>query len=712
MDNAKHIGDKSEEGGGREAVLNSLRGYVMELGAQADIQVRRKHEVEVRWLEDVRQFHGRYSPKVMAEFSGTSKSRLFANITRSRTNTWAARLLDMLFPTDEKNWAVYPTPVPDMAFPPAETAMRGVAPDEYGASSPEAEAMAVRGEAIKRAALMEAEIDDQLRECRFNAHAHMAIEDACKLGTGIIKGPILLRSGRHKWENASETGEWNLAKLSDPTPCFERVDPWSVFPDMSARNPDDAEFWYERHLMNRKELQELARAPGFLGSEISSLLRNEPTEAMPEYLASVREVTGAVTSEVDNRYVVWEYRGPIERSRLMEMCSCHKDDIVREIVEEDPLDVLQGVVWFCQGYILKFGLHVLDSGESIYSVFNLEKDETSIFGFGVPYLLRDAQAALSASYRMMHDNAGLSVGPQVVVNRSIVTPADGDWSLTGRKLWYREASALNNTPPFETFNVPSGQAELANMITLARDFADEETQLSAVARGEPGARTSGGPAANTVGGLSMLMNSVNVVFRRVVRNYDNDITTPCIRRMYNWNMQFNIKPEIKGDYNVDARGSSVLLVREIQSQNLMAIALQLAPHPIFGKYTNSYKLFRRLIQANMVPADEIVKTEEEVAADEAAALQAQQGAGAQRTPEDIKASIAAGKMSADLEIAKLESETRIQIAELERDTAMLRTAAQMNMSLDQINAELMRTRSSERTFAAELAVKDQTGQGI
>lgn len=718
-------GERDAEAAAPAALIEALRNYAMELGAQADVQVARRKSVEDRWLEDLHQFHGRYPPEVEANFTNESKSRLFANITRSKTNTWEARLSDMLFPTDEKNWAVLPTPVPDLVMPPAEVAAARQQPmGMVGQPAPEPAAdntRAVMDAAIARAALMEMEIDDQLRECRYNMHAQQVIHDGCKLGTGVMKGPVLARSARRKWDQrpapveddsyAMPSKEWSLASSADPAPCFERVDPWSVFPDMSARRPEDAEFWYERHLMNRKELQTLARSPGFLRSEITSLLRSKPTESMPVYLQQVRSITNGAPSEVDDRYIVWEYRGPIERSKLMDMCDCHHDTMTRDMAEDDPLDVLQGVVWFCQGYILKFGLHVLDSGECLYSVFNLEKDETSIFGFGVPYLLRDSQSAVSASYRMMFDNAGLSVGPQVVVNRSVITPADGDWGLTGRKLWYREASALNSTPPFETFNIPSGQVELNNMIEIAKDFADEETQLPMVARGEPGARASA-QSANTVGGLSMLMNSVNVVFRRVVKNYDNDVTTPNIRRIYDWNMQFNNRDEIKGDYNVDARGSSVLLVREVQSQNLMAIALQLAPHPIFGRYTNHYKLYRRLIQANMVPADEIVKTEAEVAAEEAAAQAAQANQPPQQTPDDVKASIAAGKMTADLEIAHLENETRLEIAKIERDTMMMRMAAQMNMSLDQINAELTKLHSTERTFAAELAVKSDTGQGI
>jgi hypothetical protein len=37
------------------------------------------------------------------------------NLTRNRTNGCEARLVDMLFPTDDDNWTVEASPVPEMS---------------------------------------------------------------------------------------------------------------------------------------------------------------------------------------------------------------------------------------------------------------------------------------------------------------------------------------------------------------------------------------------------------------------------------------------------------------------------------------------------------------------------------------------------------------------------------------------------------------------
>jgi hypothetical protein len=134
-------------------------------------------------------------------------------------------------------------------------------------------------------------------------------------------------------------------------------------------------------------------------------------------------------------------------------------------------------------------------------------------------------------------------------------------------VWLRTSTAYASAQnkPFDVFDVPNNQAEFAGIIQLAKEFADEESAMPEIAQGEQG------PATKTMGGMSMLFNSANVVFRRVVKSWDDDLTKPTLRRHFDWNMQFNPDDSIKGDMQIDARGTSVLLVREIQSQNLMAM---------------------------------------------------------------------------------------------------------------------------------------------
>ena len=88
-------------------------------------------------------------------------------------------------------------------------------------------------------------------------------------------------------------------------------------------------------------------------------------------------------------------------------------------------------------------------------------------------------------------------------------------------------------------------------------------------------------------------------------------------------------------------------MRELQAQNLMVIAIQLGGHPIFGPMLRNRELLKKIFQAYMIPADEVMLTDDEIDAILAAAQQqneaaaaaeaqaaAEQSADGAREPED------------------------------------------------------------------------------
>jgi hypothetical protein len=156
---------------------------------------------------------------------------------------------------------------------------------------------------------------------------------------------------------------------------------------------------------------------------------------------------------------------------------------------------------------------------------------------------------------------------------------------------------------------------------------------------------------------------------------------------------------------VDARGSSVLLVREIQAQNLMAITTNWTVHPVLGQLLKPADAARKTLQAHMLAADEIIKTDQEI---EAEARQAQEQGG-QPDPEMMK-------LQVQQQIAEMEAQVKLQVAEIDRETKLMALAEQRNMKMEDLQAKLgikqQELRSRERTFAAEAALKERHGQGI
>lgn len=695
------------------------------LQKDVDDRVLKKRPAELRWIEDLRQIYSEYDPAIIAELKAAEKSELFVNQTRPKSNACEARLSDMLFPTDDKNWGIQPTPVPEMMngakdaqaqVKPAmraATALRNAGDPAHAVAADQAQGFAdiaaqlksEMDQAKKAADAMAAEIDDQLTECQYAIHARDVIRDACRLGTGIMKGPIgSADRARRSWSKKQADGGgamvYSLNYEKDPRPAFMRVDPWSWFPDSDACTPDESESTFERHRLNPKAMRKLARQPGFDKAAIRRLLANRPKQSPPQYLTDLRGITGENQTAEDKCYEAWEYRGPLTAEQLRDICACLQTDdapaIAEAHAEVDPLDEVQVVLWFCDGEVLKFGIHHLDSGESVYSVYSIDKDDASIWGFGIPYQMRDSQSAMNGAWRMMMDNGGLSCRPQIEIDTTVLEPVDGKWTFTAGKLWKRRAEAPAGKAGLIIHNIDSHQGELANIITLAKQFIDDETNISVIAQGEQGTHTT-----QTKGGMAMLMNAVNVVFRRMVKNFDDDMTVPNIRRLYDWNMQFSSKEHIKGDFEVDARGTSVLLVREVQSQNLMVMA-NMTAHPVLGILIKSAPLLRRLAQSMMIPADEIVKTDEELKQEAEKA----EGKKPEMDPKDAAA----------MQIAVLNVNGMLKGKLLDRETALITLAQTRNMKLDQLKTLLavkgMEVDSKERIFAGEAALEAKTPSDV
>lgn len=728
----------------QQRILEAAGGVVDRLSGLAQEQTTKRRNIESRWLEDLRAYAGVYDETTKSVLdSNKERSSAFVNLTRAKTNAWRARLSDLLFPADDRNWGINPTPVPELEEGAREAANESMRLHEEAAAAAErvnreqavgnqqaamaemsqaeqkgalavaaeereAEARTILEVAKRRSDAMAREIDDQLTECKYPARSRDAIDDAVKLGIGIMKGPLTANRPKRSWRQAGEN-VFELQAAPDPRPEYRRVNPWSFFPDMNAETIDECEFTFERHLPTKKELRKLAKTLDFDRDAVRALLTDEEPERGSnsdlDYLSQLRAITGEEQS-VTNRYVLWEYHGNLECEDICHLMRAVGQDEEAAAFEAnyDPLEEQMVVLYFCRGRVLKISTdYVLDSGESLYSVFSFEKGEGSLMSaYGVPRIMLDGQRALNGAWRMMLDNGALSTGPQVVIDKTQVEPEDGSWKMVPRKVWLRKAMTAGiQGSPFEVFNIPMNQAQLAGIIDMAIKFIDEETSLPLIAQGEQGQHIT-----QTAGGMSMLFNSANVVFRRVVKNWDDDVTTPNIRRIYDWNMQFSNKGDIKGDMQVEARGTSVLLVRELQSQQLMTIAATWSGHPVIGTALKVYDLLRMTFQSLSLNPDDILLSK-----DDFEAKLKQIAEGQQQSPDIIRAeaTVKAAQIGAESRMA--DGQVQKEIALIRRETELIALAQKTGIAIETLKAQLAIKKidvdSSERKLAAEIGTEQQ-----
>lgn len=733
-----------------------LEAFIGALTAEAKRRRDARSGVEQRWLDDIRNFHGIYDPETEEKFVKSETSRVFVNMTAPKTEAYEARIFDLLFPTDERNWAIGPTPVPEltdqakaaaddvlrakqaadghqMAMMEAnkvgnaemaaeqEKQMRVAEQAENAALARQEELQLQMREAQRRAKMMEDKIADHLAYCVYPVEARDAIADACRIGMGVLKGPVLGEKPKTRWSKGA-SGRYELQTYESEQPSTHRVDPWLFYPDPDVKKLSDSNGFYELHPMNRSQLRKLAKRKDVNKAVVRELLELEPDSAdSPSFLSDLHSITGQNQGRINEKYMVWEYTGPIEAEELKLLAEAmwEKDpeqpDRDAWLDDIDPLMELSVRVLFCQGKALSFALHPLDSQRPMYKAFTIREDETSPFGYGIPWIMRHPQAIINGAFRMMMDNSGLGAGPQLLVNKEAVEPQDGNWTVKPRKVWFFKPSQVQGVKPLEAISIDTHQQELTGIIQLAAQVIDETTSMPQIAQGEQGAGVT-----KTAQGMALLLNSANVGFRRVVKNWDDNITTPLISDLYDWEMQFGKDEAIKGDYDVVARGASVLLVREMQAQNLMFIAATFGDHPVYGPRIKHDALLANLFRALMIDASEVTLTETEFKA-----KQAEMAQGQQPDPRIVVAEIERELKTQEFDLRDREMQAKVAIAEADRDAKLMlgrmtyehlmtRLAEEMNMNLTELEAKLAeanaKVASSERLMAAEIAMQQETGK--
>lgn len=688
--------------------LAKIEAFALSLLDKRDAAIasRAASGVERRWVEDSDAYHGKDDASRVdenddilksrvSEKKPSRRSRVFVQVTRQKTNTAAARLQDLLFPSDERNWDMKPTPVPKLTkllegFGDTRVADTQPGPTQ-GQELPHptqprpltagdlvAEQLA---EARKRCDAMRKEIDDQHTECQFNDQGRKAIEDAAKLGTGILKGPIVVNRVKKAWLKVENN--WEMEISEDLRPATFRVDPWNFFP--AAGCGEDFQkggYCWERDPVSPQTLKLLAQVKGYDKQAILDCLEEGPVTTLDIFEKNSAYMDSGSFDRTN--FDLWNYTGEVNADDL--------EALGEEVTDEQRLSKITAMVVMCNRRVIKAILNPMDTGDLPYDMFTWDMIDDSPWGVGIPYLMRYAQRSLNAAWRQMQDNAGVSHGPQIVVNRRLIQPENGSWTISGMKLWTtRGDSSLEDvSKAFQVFQINSNQPQLESIINLCLKFIDDETAVPMLAQGEKGT------APDKVGIVSMLMNASNVVLKRLARNWDARVTNTQIRRYYDFNMQYSEKEEIKGEFEVHALGSTNLVVRDQQKQdiqNLMAMSQQ----PPYDKYVNPKKVMEVVWKMSSVP--DVLYTEGEIKEMEAAAA-------SQPPPMDpvievakirAEAAVSAEKVEAEservnqelrMEEARRNDEREIYKMELARDLEILKHAQATSMQVNEIKAQL------------------------
>ena len=489
--------------------------------------------------------------------SGPTRSVVFLNITRPYTDAASARVADMLLPTDDRAWEIKPTPLPKLSH----SQLNSLA-DAMGVADPaeaQAHLEANQAKATQAAEGMQKAIEDPLVESNWHGEVRQVIEDAARIGSGVLKGPYPIHRVQRVVQMNPETQTKGVVRVDSIQPGSKRIDPWNFFPDAACgENLHNGSGTWEREFIGKRQIKEMLTDASYDRTELLAALREGP--------ARTRQGTEAVYRASDDEFEMWISYGHCAGDQLRSV-GVELDD-----GDEDRVPTMAVLI---NDRLVKATQSPVENGEFPYDILAWQRRPGMPWGMGISRQVRTAQRMLNGATRAMMDNSGLSAAPQIVIGNGI-TPEDGHWGLRPGKVWRAnsDTDAPDVRAAFSGFVVPSVQNELMNIINFCLKMAEETTGLPAMLQGIRG------DAPNTLGGMQLQNNNATSVLRRLAKRFDDYITRPHIQRYFDWMMSYNDDESIKGDFDIEVRASSALVERDAQQQFLMSL-LQVAANPVY-----------------------------------------------------------------------------------------------------------------------------------
>ena len=620
---AIHLEDADES---RDEEIANLVPFIVDRYKRAEDY---RYQDEERWIKSYRNYRGLYGTDV--QFSEAERSRVFIKVTKTKTLAAYGQIVDVLFANNKFPLTIDPTQLPDgvagdVHFDPKESPeVRDIMESPYGFAGDGKdlqpgdtqntlnerlgeyanklgeiegvrEGVGKTGTAITfspalvAAKRMQKKIHDQLEESGASKHLRSTAFEMALFGTGVMKGPFAIDKEYPNWD---DEGEYN--PLIKTVPQVSHVSVWNFYPDPDANNMDEAQYVIERHKMSRSQLRALKKRPYFRDSVIEEVItRGENYEKL--YWED--DLSDYAPQHDIDRFEVMEYWGTVDIELLEEQ----EITIPKDLQE---LDELQANIWICNGRLLRVVLNPFKPARIPYMAAPYELNPYSFFGVGIAENMDDTQTLMNGFMRMAVDNAVLSGNLLIEVDETNLVPGQ-DLTVYPGKVFRRQGGAPGQAL-FGT-KYPNVSSENMMMFDKARQLSDESTGFPSFAHGQTGVSGVG----RTASGISMLMGAAAGGIKTVIKNVDDYLLRPLGEGLFQFNMQFDFDPDIKGDLEVSARGTESLMANEVRSQRLMQF-LGVTSNPALAPFAKFNYIIREIAKSLDLDPDKVTNNMDEAA---------------------------------------------------------------------------------------------------
>lgn len=551
---------------------------------------------ELKWERNQRQYLGIYDPETEALID-KNRSRAYPKLTRVKCVSMLSRLMNLLFPVDDKNWTVCPSPVPNLDEADLQAVLDELMPQPGQQPDNAAIEQAILEFAKKRARRLEIEIDDQLEELGGERNmswvtlCRQVLQSGIQYGCGILAGPFVEEQTLRRWE--VNNGRLVAVPFVAYRPRFEFVAIWDYYPDLGAKKFGQMDGQFLRKVLSKHQLVKLKKRPDFIAAQIDKAIAISPqgNYRRRAYETEMRAmgVQVNVSMSESNKYEILIWDGFVP-GRELAACGAKVPDGKMD-------DEVRAQLWTLGNTVIKAEVNpwvtlAPDVHVHNYHHFIFEEDESFLLGNGLPAIMRDSQMGVCAATRLVLDNA--SVMRNLEVNVALLRGDMDVTQITPDKIWYRDDESLATVqyPAVRTIEFPTHLPELQAIIKLFQDFADAETFVNPATGGD----MQRGPSEpfRTAAGASMLRGDAALPFKDVVRNFDR-FTESVIGAVVVFNKVLNTNPDIRGDFTVVARGATSLIAKEVHGMQLDNLAQTLTDGE--KPYVNMRELARARIRS-------------------------------------------------------------------------------------------------------------------
>ena len=605
-------------------------GYLIESRLKESEQARLYDEK--RWLRAYRNYRGIYGADMA--FRDSEKSKVFVKVTKTKVLAAYGQLIEVLFSQGKFPISVLPTTDPsgvekyahikpdNMKNPrmediygfegdgremepgaTADSILNGLAEKYSNAgfekgAAPDLKTMPQIEPAEEAAKNMQTLIHDQLEETHAISVLRHVLFEMCLLGTGVLKGPFNYEQSLHKW-SLNDAGEREYTPSTKLVPRIEAVSCWDLYPDPDAINIEDADYVIQRHIYNRGQLRDLMNRPFFRKSAIQDVLAGGPNYETRSYETALFDRENQEEYN-RNRFEVLEYWGTMDKYLVEEAGIEMPDDI------SDELDEVQINAWISNGQILRLVLNPFTPARNPFMVCPYEINPYQFFGVGIPENMDDSQTIMNGHARMAIDNLALAGNLVFDVDETMLVPGQ-DMTIFPGKIFRRQSGQTGQA--LHGLRFPNTAPENMQIFDKFRQLADESTGIPSYSHGTTGVMST----TRTASGMSMLMGAAALNIKTVVKNVDDYLLRPLGETLFQWNMQFNKDvPDIQGDLDVKAQGTSSLMQKEVRSQRLMTF-MQVASNQFLAPFVKWHSIIREIAKSMDIDPDQLVNDPEKAA---------------------------------------------------------------------------------------------------